>query len=151
MAVVVMSEVQNNILPTLVATGRPLDPATLKAMAYVDTSPHSPGDAFTAFTAASFTGYADISSVTWDAPYTDLAGDAVLVSNNLTWVATDAAHPCTVTGILLYSEISSVKLPLLAYPLSTPVPVANSGQGFTFTAEFALAAGNDYGDGQLIS
>lgn len=81
-------------------------------------------------TVANFTGYANIVGMTWDSPYIDTDGTALVFGQSATIVATDGVTPNLCYGYALVdSGVTSLKA---AARFASPQNVAGAGQAVSF-------------------
>lgn len=85
----------------------------------------TPLTTLSSLTEASFQGYAAVTTVTWNAPYTDIAGNAVISAGLSQFECTGTTTPNTIYGWYLTDATNATLLAAAALP--TPVSITQVG------------------------
>jgi hypothetical protein len=90
----------------------------------------SPSTVIANLTVADFDGYANVVGMTWESPYIDTDGSALVFGANQTILCTGSTMPNTIYGYALVNV--GVTALLAAYAFAAPIGISASGQAVSF-------------------
>lgn len=129
---VMPAAIKLDILNAVIGVAGALNAPTL--LLYQNNVALGPRTAVADLTVADFDGYANIVGATWDTPYIDVDGSALVFGASQTIVATGGTTPNTIFGYAAVNVgVTSLKL---AWAFSEPVGVAQAGDGVPFLPAF---------------
>jgi hypothetical protein len=129
---VIPAAVRLAVLNLVIGTTGPLHLPTL--ILYQNAVALGPLTALADLTVATFDGYAPVVGATWDTPYVDTDGSALVFGDSQTIVATGSMTPNTIYG---YAAVNvGVTALEAAWAFSSPIGVSKAGDGVAFLPAF---------------
>lgn len=120
------------VLNLIIGVGGPLNSPTL--LLYQNNVALGPNTVLADLTVATFDGYANVVGATWDTPYIDTDGSALVFGASQTIVDTGSTTPNTIYG---YAAVNAgVTVLECAWRFASPIGVAQANDAVAFLPAF---------------